>query len=218
MRAEPIFDSAEKIPTIGQPSDTLDQPFSIMQDATTVPRDRRRSSRRHAHRRTRSGSSSKEARAGYRRNLFDRRGMQFSCKTTAALPQVLEYLQQFDRCWNLSGLDQLQIQPSIIDDVRWCLEWHLSVDDVSLSWRSMALRLPESSTITLQALGGDLDVFEGRIWAETLAAGTQIHFNLVAAFGLGSFERLVGNLFRQRCEKVFRKLILKWKDDLDKRS
>jgi hypothetical protein len=26
---------------------------------------------------------------------------------------------------------------------------------------------------------------------------------------------LVGNVFRQRCEKIFRALLLKWKNDLD---
>ena len=160
-------------------------------------------------------TSSKESRKTYRRDLFDRRGMQFVCKTSAPCSEALAYLEKFGRHWNLTGLDRLDVRASVLDESRWCLDWSLNVDHVFVSWRSAASRLPDSATFTLQPLGGDLDVFDGRVWVTPLPHGSQIHFNLIAAFGLGSFERLVGNIFRLRCEKVFRALLLKWKNDLD---
>lgn len=215
MVEELTFEGFDERPKTNSNEQTQDHTFSIMQEATTVPRDRRRANRRQDHRRNRSESSSKESRKTYRRDLFDRRGMQFVCKTTAPCPETLAYLEKFGRHWNLAGLDRLDVRASVLDESRWCLDWHINVDHVSVSWRSTATRLPDSSTFTLQPLGGDLDVFDGRIWVTPLPHGSQIHFNLIAAFGLGSFERLVGNVFRQRCEKIFRALLLKWKNDLD---
>jgi hypothetical protein len=161
------FDEAPKV----APSETQDSTFSIMQEATSVPRDRRRLNRREGHRRHRPEVSSKESRKSYRRDLFDRRGMQFICKTSAACPDTLAYLEKFGRHWNLTGLDRLEVRASVLDESRWCLEWHINVDQVPVSWRSTATRLPDSSTFTLQPLGGDLEVFDGRIWVTPLSAG-----------------------------------------------
>lgn len=215
MVEELTFEGFEEAPKTDHSSETQDQAFSIMQEQTAVPRDRRRMNRRQDHRRSRPGRPPNESRTSYRRGLFDRRGMQWVCKTSAPCSKVTTYLEQFDRHWSLAGLDPLQVRASVIDEFRWCLEWRLNVDHVPLSWRSLAVRLRDSPTFTLQPLGGDLDVFDGRIWATSLEHGSQVHFNLTAAFGLGSFERLVGNIFRHRCEKIFRALVLKWKNDLD---
>ena len=218
MVEELTFEGFEEKSAVNGGAPASDHTYSLMQDAVTVPRDRRRMSRRQEHRRSRPEIPPRDSRKGHRRNLFDRRGMQFVCKTTASREETLAYLENFGRNWNLTGLDRLDVRGAVLDDHRWCLDWHVNVDHVSVSWRSTATRLPGSGAITLLPLGGDLDVFDGRVWVTPLEHGSQIHFNLTAAFGLGSFERLVGNIFRQRCEKVFRALILKWKNDMDHRS
>jgi hypothetical protein len=205
----------EDRPKTNNYAEAQDNTFSIMQEATTVPRDRRRMNRRQSHRRARPAASAQESRKTYRRDLFDRRGMQFICKTSATCSDALAYLEKFGSHWNLTGLDRLDVRASVLNESHWCLDWHLNVDHISVAWRASATQLADSSTFTLQPLGGDLEVFDGRVWVTPLPHGSQIHFNLIAAFGLGSFERLVGNIFRLRCEKIFRALLLKWKNDLD---
>src|SRR5207302_381306 len=121
----------------------------------------------------------------------------------------------FDRNWSLIGVDCLMVMASNIASGKWSLHWQATIDDVLMEWQTEVSQLKPSGAIRLEALGGDVDVFDGRLWADRTPNGTVINFNLVANFGLGSFERLVGNVFKRKCEKMFRALMYKWKHELD---
>jgi hypothetical protein len=201
-----------------EPVSSYDRANSVMEESPILPRDRRKSSRRVGYRRNNRVAVDENSRRQFRRSNFDRRGMQYFFTTPAAPDAVLEYLCQFNKHWTLSGLDMLSMKSSVLDRGKWCLVWDVLVEDVALSWRSMATKFQDSKSIIIEPLGGDLEVFDGRVWVEPHGSGSRVNFNLVASFGLGAFERLVGNIFKQKCQKVFHALVAKWKAELSRLS
>jgi hypothetical protein len=191
------------------------QAKSVMKDAVAFPPDRRRAERRWSHRRSQRLYNGNESRARYRRTYFDRRGFQMFLKTKSQPETVMEYLKRFDKNWTLPWLNTLTVKSSVLGKQKWSLHWQARLDDFPISWWTLAYQLNNSLSIVFESLGGDVEIFRGRLWVEPYPGGSKINLNWAAAFGLGSFERLFGNIFKQKCNKIFQSLAAKWKNELD---
>jgi hypothetical protein len=190
--------------------------LTIMQEATVVPRDRRRFQRRQDNRR---GPAADEAgrpgerRSSYRRSQFDRRGIIGSFMSHQDPAAVFQALSDFSN-WRSSREQFLTVRESLIDDKNYCLAWKTCLEEVPIHWRSLARVHKNTKTILLELLDGDLDVFSGRVWIEPVGTSTRVNFNFLANFEMGTFERLVGPVFKARIEEIFLTLI----SELQKRA
>jgi hypothetical protein len=192
--------------------------LTVMRDATVVPHDRRRGSRRQQHRReTRNGdgvNADAEHRQKYRRSQFDRRGINASFTCHQGPSQALDFLSNFSN-WCLSGKNFLEVMGSSIDESTYCLKWESRFCDVPIHWRSLAHINKETKTILFELLDGELDVFMARIWIESAGKDTIVNFTLTANIDMGTFERLLGPIFKGIFEDIFIQLVDKMQKEME---